>query len=313
MDVLSLGVAIVTAIIAAFAAWYTFAQHQHAKRGVGNAVNVKDPPEDYFLVGYEWAEERYSYEALLGQLVGLDYASTPNLSPEAEGTPKRWASIFQKSRDTWRLIVNKDGMIVAYWSFFFPIDDVIERIRTGTFLEGSLSADDVLATSGPMTRPIFISMVVSHPTVEGNGQVIELMYSSIAKAIDDLANRGVMVTTIYSNAFTKKGYNASLSLGLQPGITDSYGNTLFTGEWNPLIRERLLQRAIRGKERATRKFGFGGAEAPVEGLRRALTILADMQDMWRLPAWWSDPLTPFSASHIPRSTFRVQGLISPRP
>lgn len=195
-----------------------------------------------------WIEERgYTYERLLQELVGIDYASITGLVETTEGTAVQWARIFEKSPSTWRLIVNSEKMVVAYWAFFFPDDDTIGAIESGTFLEGSLTETNVIGSTAPMTRPILVSMIATHPVFEGNGKLLNLLYTSITDAVDELAQEDVYITRIYSIAYSQKGENVSRALGLSPQGTDRSGYPLYVGSWDEQLRKKIQKRAERAK------------------------------------------------------------------
>jgi cbb3-type cytochrome oxidase subunit 3 len=193
----------------------------------------------------EWVDERYDYERLLRELVGLDYASVPGLDQTSEGLPSQWAPLFEKSKGTWRVIINHDAMIVAYWSFFFPTDEVLDRLRKGRLFEGTLTVEDILHPTAPIERPILVSMLAIHPALGGDREIRSLLYASMVHAIDDLRLQGVFITDIYANAFTKKGKNIALRMGLQVQDTGEIGAPLLVGRWSDDLRSKLLRHAAR--------------------------------------------------------------------
>ena len=138
-------------------------------------------------------------------------------------------------------------MIVAYWSFFFPTDEIIDRISTGEFAEGSLTESDVLVVRGPMKRPIYVSMLTMHPAISNNNRVRHLLYHSMLTAIDDLKANEIDITDIYAHAFTAHGRNIARKMGLTDvvGVGD---HPLLKGVWNAEMRKKLFRHSKRAAE-----------------------------------------------------------------
>lgn len=233
-------------IVAAAVAYFAYDQWRDQKQ------RAKTPNSEtgasvraFHAANYQWVEERSAddaYERLLRELVGLDYASVPGLNQATEGLPEQWAPIFAKSKTTWRLIVNADGMVVAYWSFFFVTDGVIEKLRDGSFLEGSLSPDQVLAPTIAMRRPAYVSMLTVHPVLERNNATLALLYESMLETVDTLKSEGIEITDVYASAFTDKGAFISADTGMARFAPLAKGPPLFIGAWGPDMRERLQKR-----------------------------------------------------------------------
>ncbi len=223
-------------VVAAIGVFVAYQQGQKAERA-----------RRYHAEGSEWVDERlYTYERLLQELVGLDYASVAGLDQESEGLPSQWAPLFEKSPSTWRVIIDREGQIVAYWSFFFLTEEVVTQLKLGKLREGTLRLADIVLPNEPLEAPILVSMVTIHPAFSGNNEIRYHLYQSMVDAIDDLLARGVKISDIYANAFSRHGRNIATKLGLQQVETDK-GTPLLTVVWSEELRSRLIRQAARAK------------------------------------------------------------------
>jgi hypothetical protein len=198
--------------------------------------------------GADWVDFRFSesYESFLRELVGLDYASVPDLNQENEGLPGQWAPIFKASPDTWRVLVYRDSVIVGYWSFFFVAPKFISDLSAGIKSEGEFDPSDFRAPTSGESGPIFVSMVALHPALTRMGSAVRrrasrLLYSSMLSAIDELNDRGISPTDVYMVPYSNEAERLSRDLNftrLDP--TNRFG--LCRVAWNSELRAKLALR-----------------------------------------------------------------------
>lgn len=182
------------------------------------------------IVDHRWVIERgYSFVRLLRELVGLDYASVEGLDEHSEGTPENWAPIFEKSLGTWRLIVNSDGAVMAYWCFFFLSDSALERVRNGTFFDGELREDDVKRPSPGLSGAIYFPMLTTHPALRGDRALTKLLFLSMASALRELEADSIVLTEVHGNAFSASGAKTAIKFGLLNRGESLQGGKIYSG------------------------------------------------------------------------------------
>lgn len=108
-----------------------------------------------------------------------------------------------------------------------------------------MNLDEILLPQSPMSGPILVSMVATHPVLAGSKEISYLLYNSMIETIDELESQNIRITEVYANSFTPSGKSVAASLGLREIDATNSGHPVFVGEWGEAMRKHLSRRAER--------------------------------------------------------------------
>lgn len=198
---------------------------------------------DYTVEGQKWVSDRdWSYQDLLHRLIDLDFLSLAgsSLTAEDEGTVEQWAPVFEKSPETWALVVYRKKLIVGYWSYFSISDALVDKLKAGILMDSEISESEVRSIYDPGPHNIYFAMIARHPdmTFKGDRAVRLLRNSLINSAKHWLAK--VDIANVYAVCFSPEAVNLCRHFGLKQEAKMAKGLPLFVGKPDTLARH--LQR-----------------------------------------------------------------------
>jgi hypothetical protein len=231
-----------TIIVGALGVLGTFA-------GVGATIYVArrhSSPEaaEFTIEGSPWVRERLrgNYEKFLRLLLGIDYASLHGLTDASAGNAETKSKVFEKSPETWSLVVSRNREIVGYWSFFSLSDKLVKKLKNGTMRDSEITADEVHRLTEPRVHALYVEMFGIHPSYEGNQhRILRMLLNSLHELMASLRENGVKVVGIYANGFSKEGTALCKDFGLTPLVKSIQGGDVYFLE-DISVAEQNLER-----------------------------------------------------------------------
>jgi hypothetical protein len=199
-------------------------------------------PRDYSVEGEAWVFERgWTFEDLLRRLIDLDYLALAGveLSSEDEGTVEQWAPVFQKSPETWALVVYRGKLVVGYWSYFSVSPKIAERIRSGKLRDSEITSDQVrsIRESGP--HVLYFGMIARHPDMTEKGdRSFKLLMKSLLESLEYHFAR-VDIANVYAVCFSKEAESLCRQFKLEHVMDTDAGKPLFMADRSVIAGRRF--------------------------------------------------------------------------
>lgn len=196
----------------------------------------------------DWVIERgLTYEALLMLLLGLDYSSLPGLTALSSGTAETKAPVFEKSPETWGLVVFRETVIVGYWSCFSLSKKLVARLEQGAMLDSEITVAEIHSVQEPIAHKLYFEMFGVHPSFGANEKAI---FRLLVRSLADFAARsraaGIRVETIYANGFSERGAALCRAFGLRPFVGSKQGGDVYRLDDIQIALARLERLATKG-------------------------------------------------------------------
>lgn len=182
--------------------------------------------------GAEWIVERGGdYQQLLRLLLSLDHAALSGLTDLSAGNAETKAAVFEKSPETWSLVVFRDSLVVGYWSFFSLSDRLVARLEKGAMYDNEITVTEVHPIHEPRAHSLYVEMFGIHPAFEKNGRTIFRMLINSLREVGRLAERGeVQVKAVYATGFSERGAALCRAFGMKPLVPSVQGGHVYRTE-----------------------------------------------------------------------------------
>jgi hypothetical protein len=192
----------------------------------------KEAP-DYTVEGEKWVFERgWSYDDLLQRLINLDYLTLAGveLTTQDEGTVEQWAPVFQKSPQTWALIVYKKKKIVGYWSYFSVSEKLAQRIEAGELRDCEIISEEVRSINENGNHVLYFGMIARDPDMtEKGGRAFKKLLGSLLSSLQFFIDRKDVIRA-YAVCFTPEAERLCLQFKLEPRGNTKSGRPLYVAK-----------------------------------------------------------------------------------
>jgi TIR domain len=137
--------------------------------------------------------------------------------PGDEGTPEQWAVIFNRHPQTWRLILNSEDEIVAYWHVAPLKNEEYRKLLAGHFKAGMVTYDklSLFESKSNVYNLFFVITVISelHRTIAVRRQ----LFYSFFEVLDQLASAAepVFVGEVAADVWTPEGIKLAEGFGMR--------------------------------------------------------------------------------------------------
>jgi hypothetical protein len=178
------------------------------------------------VVSWGWSSQK-----LLKRLVALDYRLLGDrLTEVQEGTVEQWAPVFEKSPDTWALLVNGRREIVGYFAFVALREEYFTKAKAGVLFDSEITADRIEVLDAPGLYNLYFVLLGVLPAF-GAGS-LALMNEFFAK-LHRFAQNGIYFREVCAVAFTPGGQRLCNKFGMVPATEHSDEGTVYTLELMP--------------------------------------------------------------------------------
>lgn len=178
---------------------------------------------------------------LLDELIRLDYQTMEGLTQDHEGQTSQWDPVFMDHPDTWRLLVNAPGNIVGYWHFVPLFDTDYNLAKQGQLMDSQITTDKVRLFELPGCYDIYFVSICIQSRYRRT-PAVRLLFNSILDVFADLANEGVSIREVCTNAYTPSGVALCKSLGLIYVRDHIDHGRIFLTQFSSLIQHDLFKR-----------------------------------------------------------------------
>lgn len=231
--VVSLAIAALVVALVAIVAQPLFSEFLARRRSAADAAALSE--EDS-----AWVLEKYGdpYPDLLRRLISLDHAAHEGeLDGRMEGTNAQWSPVFEKSPETWALVVSRGREIVGYWSCFSLSNKLLARLKLGKLVDSAIVESEVRRLTEQGGHSLYCVMIAQDPDrSQPGGQVFKMLMTSMARSLREAKEVGAQIDAIYADATSKKGESLCRRLGLEPLTQSRQGGTIYwTGDVDRLI------------------------------------------------------------------------------
>jgi hypothetical protein len=181
------------------------------------------------------------------------YASDPG----DEGTPEQWALIFERHPQTWRMILDRNDDIIAYWHVAPLNDQDYRKLLAGRFKAGMVTYDKLtLFESKSGIYNLFFVITVIAERHRTNAVRRQLFYSFF-DVLDKLAGaeQPVFISEVAADVWTDEGIKLAEGFGMRRvgrradnrkiliytvPVTDVLNDYIARREY-PALRERYIE------------------------------------------------------------------------
>lgn len=170
--------------------------------------------KNYSVIGYdEIVNANLDFRKIVGDLLQIIHDTMDDLSDHMLINTEESAKIMERSTDTWKIIVDKDGKPVGHW-FFVPLyEDAFNRAMQGNLLEEEITYNNIDYLNVPgYYKGYFLQIEILRE--HRNVRTFQMLLKSFLQQIQDLAEQGIFFTDWCANAASPEGESLAKSLGM---------------------------------------------------------------------------------------------------
>ena len=204
--------------------------HDEASRNV--PLTVADAGD---VISWGWDGRR-----LCNKLIDLRYETMEGMTPQGQGDPDQWASIYMDHPDTWRLLVEGPESIVGFWHFVSLYEEAFAMARGGRILSSKITADMVHPLKQPGWYDIYVVSICVKSRLRKTSalnQIAKTFFDVVTK----LARKGVLIREVCGNASTRTGLAFNTALGLTYVADHEAHGRIFAGHLPSLLEQNRLR------------------------------------------------------------------------
>jgi hypothetical protein len=202
----------------------------HRPLRAGRPLSIADVSD---VVAWGWDGEQ-----LLEELISIDYRTMEDLTLDHEGQAKQWAPVFMDHPETWRLLISGPREIVGYWHFVPLFESSYQRARAGQLLDSEITADTVRLFELSGCYDIYWVSICLLPQFR-RPHALRMLFASMSDVIRALAEEGIFIREVCTNAYTRSGVSLCLSLGFQHLAEHEDRGRVFVGHADLLFDSQI--------------------------------------------------------------------------
>jgi hypothetical protein len=184
---------------------------------------------EFSMEGSSWVlAQGMTYEDLLRQLLSLDRAALAGLSDLSSGNEFTKAEVFEKSQDTWSLVVFRDSIVVGYWSYFSLSDHLIKRIEKGLMYDSEITPNEVHCITEARDHSLYFEMFGIHPGFRKSERTIfKMLLTSLESTAATIRSGRLRVKAVYATGFSSRGAALCRAFGLECLVKSAQGGDVY--------------------------------------------------------------------------------------
>ncbi len=199
------------------------------------------PVETLEVVGLERVQEwGWNGERLADALIRVDTEVYEGALVQPADQARRWAPVFWDHPETWRIVVDSPGSIVAYWHFV-PLSEEDFDLAA----EARLSYDQITAAKlGVLAFPGQYDLYFAGVCIRARyrrSSVFRLLFDSLLDVLEELAVNDMLVRRIAANAYTEAGEALCRTLHMREGPPHPKRGRLFLEDFPALLGRRSVK------------------------------------------------------------------------
>lgn len=172
---------------------------------------------DYKICGPEFVESKLSgcYKTLARRVLEIDFSTIDNLTEEFSGTVEDRAPIFEKSPDSWRLLIH-EGEIVGYWQLYCLQSEYFEKMRAGEMKDGEIVSHMIEPLAFRGHYQAYFNIIATKEGRHRGAEPVVLLLESVMECLWTLAQTGIFFSDVCADAFTDDGRRVCDLIGMAP-------------------------------------------------------------------------------------------------
>lgn len=173
-----------------------------------------------------------SYEDLLNSdkdmdAVKIEIANIVNsvIDPENNEGLENSLSMLENISENWRVILDKNGVIVGYWVFVALQQEYFERAKIGELNEEEITLETIEFIDFPGVYKGYLLLSGIKPQAR-TAELVQRLYDSMILHFQELATRGIFFDEICGIAESPMGMSALRKLGMSKVCEHQFGGTV---------------------------------------------------------------------------------------
>lgn len=150
-------------------------------------------------------------------------------------------AMLEKISENWRVIINSNGELVAYWVFVALQEDCFERAKEGVLNEAEITVETIEFIDFPGTYKGYLLLSGVKPEAR-NSTLVQLCYDSLILHFEHLASKGIFFDEICSVGESPAGISSLKKMGLKEIGLHKFGGRVFHGDFSKIAENRFLIR-----------------------------------------------------------------------
>lgn len=180
--------------------------------------------------------------------------------PGDEGTPEQWAVIFEHHPQTWRMVLDKNDDIVAYWHVAPLKTEDYDKLIAGRFKAGMVTYDrlTLFENKGGHYNLFFVITVVNN--AHRNAALYRQLFFSFFDVLEKLAaaEPPVFVTEVAADVWTPEGIKLAEGFGMRRvgQRADDAKILIYTVAITDVLNDAIAQKRFQDLRERYRTAGF---------------------------------------------------------
>lgn len=254
--------------------------------------------DDVDTYTYYDLQSKYTALEICEQLIRNDKALFPQEALVAHGGDARmWQDHLVANPENWMFLCNrKTKKVVGNWSFVFITPEQESQVRDGLFMEGSYTVEKRLDVFSAAPNPVAIYLLNLSTNDRAEDSRL-MLWRSFAERIQTLAQKGIFLKGIYTNALDAETEGVFISKGFKYITHNKGGGEIyyldlshgFPEEFSYIVQERDLEKLCYQYWRTQFKCRqLTDADDLSEQQERALARLVWQTDPYIYPAMFTE-------------------------
>lgn len=188
------------------------------------------------VVGWGWDGDQ-----LVRELMSMDAEVYQEKLELNDDTFRAWAPLFFDYPESWRLIVDAPGRIIAYWHCLPMLPGDFDDLMSGRVTYDRVTPAQV-ATLGISDRCDLYCAGICVRRRYRRPFVFKALFESLLDVIEALAGDDILFQRVGANAFSPEGESLCRGLGMVRTGEHPKQGVLYAQTMSELVRSRLVQR-----------------------------------------------------------------------
>lgn len=197
---------------------------------------VKPKSTDYEVLGYTQLQSSdVNIDNIKKEIIAILNSVTPQSVSEAEVN----LEMLEYISENWRIILNNENQVVGYWVFVALPDEMAALAKEGKLKEKYINTDSMEYIDFPGTYNGYILMAGTKPEAR-TAALVRLLYESLLKHVEDLAQKGVFFREILCVGESTSGQSAIKKIGFKEISEHVNGGKVLSLDMTNVLENKYL-------------------------------------------------------------------------
>lgn len=207
--------------------------------GDSNAARseIKTRASDYRILSYtELQISNANIDSIKTEIAGI---VSSVFSKQSYASLENNLKMLESISENWRIILNEKDELVGYWVFVALPDNMYDEAKIGLLDENNITLDTIEYIDFPGTYNGYLLMSGTKPEAR-TATLVQILYDSLARHIEDLAQKGIFFREIVCVAETASGKSAIKKMGLSEICDHTYGGKVLSVDMTDVSSNRYF-------------------------------------------------------------------------